>query len=325
MSAMPSTVTVAIPTLNAGPDFARTLSAVRAQRVDAEVELLVCDSGSTDATIATARGYGARLLEIAPADFSHGATRNLLVARARGDHVAFLTQDAVPAHPGWLAGLLGGFSAAPNVGLVFGPYRAPVGTSASVAREIDAWFASFSDGGPRVDVLEPARRDMPSRGFLGHLGFFTDANGCVARSAWERVPFRPVAYAEDHRLAQDMLRAGYAKVFVPEAAVIHAHEYSRWNWLRRSFDESRAVWEVYGWAPDGRTVIRDVRGGVMGDVRAARHSQGNGPNRPGRAQVAGALAAAGHHGARGLGTFLGPRSARWPRFLVRRLSLERRA
>ena len=47
--------TVAIPTLNAGPDFAHTLAAVQAQRVDREVQLLVCDSGSEDDTTDIAR------------------------------------------------------------------------------------------------------------------------------------------------------------------------------------------------------------------------------------------------------------------------------
>ncbi len=55
MKGVHSLVTVAIPTLNAGPDFAQTLAAVRAQRVDRELELLICDSGSLDDTVALAR------------------------------------------------------------------------------------------------------------------------------------------------------------------------------------------------------------------------------------------------------------------------------
>ena len=71
----------------------------------------------------------------------------------------------------------------------------------------------------------------------------------MARAAWESVPFRPVPYAEDHVLAHDMMRAGYAKVYVPDAAVIHSHEYSAWNWLRRVLREYRALSEVYGFVP----------------------------------------------------------------------------
>ena len=320
---MSPTATVAIPTLNAGPAFAETLRAIAGQRVDRPVELLVCDSGSIDDTVAIAREHGAQVIEIPREAFSHGATRNLLMSQARGEHVAFLTQDAVPADAGWLQALLDAFALDDDVGLAFGPYRPRSDTSPSVAREITAWFASFA-ADQRVARLDAAERDAPDRRFLGHLGFFTDANGCVARAAWMKVPFRAVAYAEDHRLAVDMLRAGYAKVYVPEAAVIHAHEYTAWNWLRRAFDESRAVLEVYGWAPSGATVIRDVRGAVMADLRAVRDEH-DGRRRTTGLLLTGALTAAAHHGARGLGTLLGSRSARWPRSLVRRLSLERRA
>src|ERR1700761_1142525 len=132
-----STVTVAIPTRNAGALFEQTLSAVAQQRVESgSLETLVCDSGSTDDTVAVARTYGASVIEIPPEEFSHGGTRNLLVERAAGGHVAFLTQDSVPANELWLTRLLEGFSAAADVGLVFGPYRPRPDASLMVTREL---------------------------------------------------------------------------------------------------------------------------------------------------------------------------------------------
>ena len=318
-------VTVAIPTLNAGADFAQTLRAVRAQRIDRDMELLVCDSGSSDETVSLARSYGADVLEIPPESFSHGGTRNVLMRRARGTHVAFLTQDAVPAAEDWLAELLEGFTLARNVGLAFGPYHARPGASPSVVRELTSWFDSFSVGDPRIDVLDSVDMDASPRHFLGHLGFFTDANGCVARAAWEQVPFRSVPYAEDHLLAQDMLRAGFAKVYVPAAAVIHSHEYSLWQWLRRSFDEARAIREVYGFALDPWSAARNVRGGVMADWRWTRGS-GSGSGGVLRSeQIPGLIASLAHHGARAAGTLLGAHAGRLPASVVARLSLESRA
>jgi glycosyltransferase involved in cell wall biosynthesis len=318
-------VTVAIPTLNAGPSFSETVAAVRAQRVDRELELLVCDSGSTDATVAVARGAQARVIQIGRSSFSHGGTRNLLMSEAAGDHVAFLTQDAVPADEAWLVRLLDGFGLADDVGLVFGPYRPRPDAGVSVTRELTDWFASFSRSGqPRIDALDPAERDAPPRHFLGHLGFFTDANGCIARRAWESVPFRPIAYAEDHLLAQDMLRAGFAKVYVPDAAVVHSHEYSPWEWLRRSFDEARAVEVVYGWSPAPRAAARNLRGNVKADWRWIR-SRRNGTGSPTSSPAIPALAASVvHHGARTAGQLLGGRAERLPPRLVARLSLEER-
>ncbi len=179
----------------------------------ATVELLVADSGSADGSAALARRLGARVLEIDPADFSHGGTRNRLIAEAAGDHVAFLTQDSVPAHGGWLAALLRGFTLADDVALACGPALPREGDSPMVRRELGEFFARF--GGERVDrgVAE-----------LGPASFFSSANGAIARWAWERVPLREVPYAEDQVLARDVLAAGLAKAYVPAAAVVHSHD-----------------------------------------------------------------------------------------------------
>lgn len=317
--------TVAIPVHNAGAVLAEVLEAVRAQRVPGEVELLVCDSGSTDGSADLAAGVGATVIGIAPTEFSHGRTRNLLMRRAAAPYVAFLTQDAVPADQLWLSRLLAGFAIADDVGLVFGPYAPRPGASPMVARELTEWFASFTpDGGPRIDRLTQAERATPPQSLLGPRGFFTDANGCVSRAAWERVGFRDIPYAEDHALALDAMRAGFAKVFVPEAAVIHSHEYSGWGWLQRAFDEGRALHAVYGWREPlrPRVTALNVWGRVGADWRWA-HAHGE-PLR-GTAAVRYLAGSAGHHAARTLGVALGTRADRLTPALTRRLSHEGRA
>ena len=224
---MTGAVTVAIPVRDGGARLAEVLAAVRAQRTERAVELLVCDSGSTDGSVARAREAGAHVLQIAPERFSHGSTRNLLMEQALTEHVVFLTQDAVPATGTWLDTLLGGFAKAEDVGLVFGPYEPVAQASLMVRRELTAWFDSFADDErPRVDRLSPDERELPALALLGRRAFFTDANGAVSREHWRRVPFRDVPYAEDHQLALDMLRAGFAKVYVPGAGVLHSHDYA---------------------------------------------------------------------------------------------------
>src|ERR1019366_6382915 len=120
-------------------------------------------------------------------------------------YVAFLTQDAIPADSRWLAQLVDGFALASHVGLTFGPYVAHPTASPSVKRELSSWFGSFTElDQPRIDTLPERERRAPPHRFLGPLGCFTDASGCLAREAWGAVPFRNVGYAEDHLLAQDM-------------------------------------------------------------------------------------------------------------------------
>ncbi len=305
-----SIVTVAIPVLDGGEPFVRVLGAICAQQVDAEVEILVSDSGSRDRSADHARENGARVIEIRHSEFGHGATRNRLLREARGAHVALLTQDAEPADEHWLARLLGGFELGPDVALVYGPYAPRPDASPAVRRELERWFGSLTPG---VERLEPAERDAPAVELMGRRGFFSDANACIARAAWERVPFRDIAYAEDRALALDMLRCGYAKVYEPRAAVLHSHEYAAGERFRRAFDEWRGLNEVYGWREPAtpQRLVAQLRG-ELGALRA----EGARP----RTLAPAAL----NQLIRYTGAVLGSRATALPPALQRRCSLEGR-
>jgi rhamnosyltransferase len=314
-------VTVAIPVRDGGELLAGTLAALARQSV--EHELLVCDSGSCDESAKLARAYGARLLEIPAERFSHGGTRNLLMREARGEHVALLTQDAEPADERWLERLLGGFELARDVGLVYGPYRPRADASVAVRIELERWFRSLSpEGTPLLERLAQSERALPVAELVGRRGFFTDANACIARGAWEHVPFREAPYAEDRTLAVDMLRAGYAKTFVPEAAVLHSHDYSAWAQVRRSFDEWRGLAEVYGWREPASPVV--LARGLRGELGATRRElRTTDMSLGGRAATLAAVTR--HHVLRMSGALLGSRAGALPAWVRRRLSLEGRA
>jgi glycosyltransferase involved in cell wall biosynthesis len=314
-------VSVAIPVRNGGASLAGVLAALASQTV--EHELLVCDSGSSDGSVELARSRGARVLEIAPASFSHGGTRNLLVNAARGRHVALLTQDSEPADERWLERLLRGFELAGDVALVYGPYRPRLGAGAAVRIELERWFHSLSpDGSPQLERLAERERSLPVIDLLGRRGFFSDANACLARAAWERVPFREVPYAEDRVLAIDMLRAGYAKAFVPGAAVIHSHDYTAAEQLRRSFDEWRGLREVYGWREPASPVhlLSQLRGELG---RTRRELFAGGASAAARRRTLAQVTR--HHVLTRAGALLGSRADRLPAVARRGLSLERRS
>ncbi len=315
-------VTVAIPVRDGGALFARTLRALSNQTL--AHELLVCDSHSTDGSPELARSHGARVIEIDPAHFSHGGTRNLLMNEATGTHVALLTQDAEPADVRWLERLLGGFELASDVGLVCGPYLPRPDASPAVRMELERWVSSLApDGTPRVDRLEEHEREaLPALALIGARGFFTDANACIARSAWEHAPFRQVPYAEDRLLAIDMLRASYARAYVPDAAVLHSHSYAPADELRRCFDEWRGLREIYGWREPASPahLTRRLRGELGWarrelDRRNARRSER-------RATLA---TLTRHHVVRLAGSLLGSRADRLPPGARRWLSLEGRS
>jgi len=273
-------VTVALPVLDGGPLLGEVLAAVAAQEVDRRVELLVVDSGSTDGSPAMARRHGARVVEIARDEFGHGRTRNRLMELSSGDHVAFLTQDSLPAHRQWLAALLKGFEG--GAALVFGPQRPRPDASPMVRRELIELF-------DRIEGVED---------------FFSSANGAVARWAWERVPFRDVAYAEDIVLARDMRAAGLATAYAPQAEVLHSHDHPPLRAFRRYFDDFRALAEVNGLREPltPRYIAARVRNDVARD-RAFMRREGL------PVQTARSVA---HHVARALGRSLGTNADRLP-------------
>jgi rhamnosyltransferase len=300
-------ISVAIPVLNGGPLLAEVLAAVRDQRVEGdEVEVVVADSGSTDGSLSVAQRYGARVLSVPRAEFSHGGTRDLLMRSAGGSHVAFLTQDATPASPSWLASLLRGFSRASDVALVYGPYLPRPGAPHWVRRELRDFFGPA----PRVD-----------RGPDGDP-FYSDANGCIRRDAYAQVPYRHVSYAEDQLLARDMLAAGWAKAYEPDAAVVHSHDYPPGELFGRLFDEFRALREVHGWVEPARPrpVVSRLRREVALD-RAFLRAEGA----AGAALDAGTLASVRFHAIRAAAGALGSRADRLPPPVRAALSRDGRA
>ena len=296
-----SSFSVVIPVKDGGPLLDRALSAVRAQ---GDLELIVIDSGSRDGSVAAARGVADELIEIPPEEFGHGRTRNLGMERASGELVCFLTQDAVP-EPGWLDAYREAFTLDPRVGAAFGPHLPHPDTSPMIARELTEFFEGFSpDGGPVVH-----RR--------GDLTFLSNVNACYARACWEEIRFDDVPYAEDQAFGRAMIEAGWAKVFHPDAAVRHAHDYGAVEFVKRYFDEYRGLRDTSGHVEplQPMTVARQV----ARDERWMRERGMTGAAR-GRWVARSAM----HHAGRQIGATLGSRSRRLPAGLQSALSLEGR-
>ena len=76
-----------------------------------------------------------------------------------------------------------------------------------------------------------------------------------------------------------MLAAGYAKVYRPDAAVIHSHDYRPLEQFRRSFDEWRGLREVQAIARPAPLVdaALGVQRAVRDDLALARRGRGPGP------------------------------------------------
>jgi glycosyltransferase involved in cell wall biosynthesis/GT2 family glycosyltransferase len=307
-------ISVVIPVKDGARYLGELLDALAREGPD---ELLVIDSGSRDGSLELVRAAaGAELLEIAPREFRHGATRNLGAQRTRGELICFLTQDATPL-PGWLDAYREAFALDERVGAAYGPHLPRPGTSPAIARELEEFFASF--GAPTTSSAGGARGPVVQR--AGDPTFLSNVNACYRRACWEQIRFRDVPYAEDQAFGSDLLAAGWAKVYHPGAAVLHAHDYGAVEFVRRWFDEYRGLRETTGhveaFAPLG--ALRTVRAEVAKDLRWMR-AEGE----PAATRARWAARGAVHHGGRRVFSALGSRADRLPARVRRAISLEGR-
>lgn len=87
-------ISVVIPTYNCGPYLRESLDSIFAQGV-ADLEVVVVDDGSTDDTPKILRDYGERIRVVAGRHEGLSAARNLGLAEARGEWIAFHDADDV--------------------------------------------------------------------------------------------------------------------------------------------------------------------------------------------------------------------------------------
>jgi len=225
-------VSVVIPVFNAGEILDRVLAAVVSQETLWPFEVLLIDSGSTDGSLAVIEKYVTKnknvsLHQIKSSEFNHGATRNLGVELTKGEYVAFLTHDALPATLQWLHNLVMSLEKHPQAAGAFGRHLAYPEASAYTKRDLTAHFDKFAEKPLCVDLKTDeklvANRDERWRQFLH---FYSDNNSILRRSVWQEIPYQPVDFGEDQVWANDIINAGYSKVYAVCAAVYHSHDFS---------------------------------------------------------------------------------------------------
>lgn len=268
MSALPS-VTVSILTLDGERYLERILSAIERQDYPGPTEILVVDSGSTDATLDIVAAHPAvRLHRLAPGEFGHGRTRNLVAELATGELVVYLTHDAVPVGSGWLSALVAPLVDDERVAGVVGRQVARPTALPLQKYDIARTFAALGPADRVTITADTGQLDEP--GALERAGFYSDVNSAARRSVLRGpVPYRDVAYAEDQLFGRDLLRAGLRKAYAPDAVVEHSNDLTRRELGPRIVEEVeglRSIGTVI--APVSRLrMLRYMASGILVDAR----------------------------------------------------------
>ena len=235
-------VTVVIPVYNGGKLLTTVVESCLEQDLDQEFEVLIIDSGSSDGCLDGLPQDGRlRIERIRKEDFGHGRTRNLGVELARGEFVAFLTQDAIPANRMWLMNLIAPLQNDPDVAGVFGCHMAHANHGELTAHDLDQHFNRWIFRSHRRPIELDAARQTSDGVVATHERFYSDNNSCLRKSSWTTLPLPDVVYGEDQLWAREILRKGYKKAYASTAVVRHSHEYG----FRETVIRANTEWHFY--------------------------------------------------------------------------------
>jgi GT2 family glycosyltransferase len=244
-------ISVVLLVKDGGDDLLRCLEGIEKQRVDADVETIVIDSGSQDDSVAVARARGAQVHEIGSREFRHGATRNLGAERSRGDVLVFTSQDAYAERVDWLERLTAPLREEEELAAVYGR-QVPHPDATPPER----FFLDFLYGPEGREQRADTAEALSMRTTL-----FSNVNSAIRRGLWKRFPFADdLEFAEDQDWARRVLLAGYRIRYEPEAVVRHSHAYTIRTAFKRFFDSGASAERGYlaGGRPATRVLLQEA-------------------------------------------------------------------
>jgi len=243
------TISIIILTKNAGDVFKSVLDGIFTQNIKF-LEVIIVDSGSKDNTLKIAKEYPVKIIEIQPEEFGHGITRNFGASLAKGNHIVYLTQDAIPNDINWLKELMEPFKDS-NIAGVYG--RQIPKKDENI---IDKFFylSLYSD----KDIMWKNHKN------LGVDTIFSDVNSAIRKDILLKYPFdNDIIVSEDHEWAHRVLKEDYAIFYNSKASVVHSHSYNLKNAFKRHFD----IGVSYNKISIVGTTYRFIKKGIQSHLR----------------------------------------------------------
>lgn len=216
-------------------------------------EIVIVDSGSTDATLAIASAFDVQVVSIPPERFSFGHALNEGVAAATAEINVFASAHVYPVYDTWIERLVAPLDDE-QVALSYGRQQTPPRGRFSEQRLLSQWFPAQSS----------YRQRHP---------FCNNANAAIRRTAWEERNYdEQLTGLEDLDWAKHAMEAGHSIAYVAEAPVVHVHEESFKQVINRYRREAIAHKDIYNDQEMGIvTAARLAAINVFGDYREALH------------------------------------------------------
>lgn len=241
-NAVNETVSVVIPTKNAGDDFKRNIQSIIKQKRISKLEVIIVDNNSDDETIKIALSVGCKIIKIHK--FSHSLSRNTGAMAATGEYIIFTVQDAYfPDNYAFIK--IVNFIKENNLAAASG-YQIPYKDADIFAR----W--QFTR---HYDFMNPKRQNIIYKGKqitkkLNTLGFLAkrklinidDVFSCFKSSIFKQYYFSEnIRFAEDAEIALRLLRDNYDIGSAMFSKVHHSHNRDFLYHFKRTYADSQTL------------------------------------------------------------------------------------
>lgn len=248
---MKNSISIIIRCYNEEKYIGRLLAGIREQ-TRKDIEIILVDSGSTDATLSIASQYPIKVVYISPEEFSFGRALNLGCRQATGEYLVFISAHCWPVYKDWLTCMTAPFEDQ-NVALVYGKQRGNEVTHFSEHQIFEKWFPNSAE----QDQNHP---------------FCNNANCAIRKSIWEKIPYdEDLTGLEDLDWAKKAVEDGYKIVYCPDAEIIHVHMETPQKVYNRYRREAIALKKIY---PDEKFTLWNVLSlsfrNILGDLIVAR-------------------------------------------------------
>ena len=219
-------ISIIIPTLNASGYMEELLSLLLAQDTK-PLEIIIIDSLSIDNTIDIAKRFGAKTIVIPRNTFNHGKTRNLAAVEANGNILVFMTQDALPQDNTLLSKLTAPLQTS-DIAATFGRH---IPRHDAPPLEVFARQFSYPDTASIKGI-----NDIKQYGIKTFR--FSNVCSAIKKELFLKVGMFPegIRANEDMLIAAKLILNGYKVAYVPQAMVIHSHNYSLFQQFRRYYN-----------------------------------------------------------------------------------------
>ena len=195
---------IVIRAYNEEQHIGRLLTGISQQTVK-NLEIILVDSGSTDATVSIAEKFPVKVVHINSEDFTFGYSLNTGIEAASGEFIVIASAHVYPVYEDWLEKLLEPFEDG-KVALSYGKQRGAATTKYSEHQFFRQWFP-----------------EIPN--FKQSYPFCNNANAAIRRELWESRPYdETLTGLEDLAWARKIMDEGFRVAYAADAVIIHVHD-----------------------------------------------------------------------------------------------------